>query len=114
MVKTDASGRLSVSFTAATDDHKASEQYMYINASASLPESGEIYGNESVRVFINDIHAAFEANTDEHGRTTLKATLNKIDLSRINDPDNKDSRDFWEIPAYKPSPDRSSTIIMKR
>ena len=55
-----------------------------------------------MRVFINDIHAAFEANTDEHGRTTLKATLNKIDLSRINDPDNKDSRDFLGDPAaYK-------------
>ena len=32
-VKTDANGRLSVSFTAATDDHKTQgEQYMYINA----------------------------------------------------------------------------------
>lgn len=99
-VKTGSNGMLTVPFTATTDNNTAQgEQYVYLNARASLPESGEIYGNESVRVFINDIHAAFEANTDKHGRTTLKATLNKIDLSRINDPENKDAWDFLADPV---------------
>ncbi len=102
-VKTGANGKLVVPFTAQTTDQKAQgEQHLYINANASLPESGEIYSNAYARVFINDIHAAFEANTDDKGKTTLKATVNKIDLSRINKPDNTDRSDFLGAPAaYK-------------
>lgn len=98
--RTNPEGGLTVPFKAVTDDNTAQgEQYVYFNANASLPESGSIYSHDSVRVFINDIHAAFEASTDEYGRTTLKAKLNKIDLSRINAPDNTDFNDFLGDPA---------------
>jgi len=98
-VKTGTNGKLSVPFTPETADEKAQdEQYIYFNASASLPESGHIYSYANVRVFINDIHADFEANTDEKGITTLKATLNKIDLTRLNQPGNTDWSDYLGVP----------------
>lgn len=109
-LKTGNNGKVTVPFTAATSDAKAQgEQYMYINANATLPESGQIYASQYVRVFINDIHAAFESNTDDKGKTTLKATLNKIDLTRINKPGNTNPSDYLGDPvAYK---EISGTII---
>ncbi len=99
-IKTGSTGKLVVPFKAETTDEKAQgEQYIYINANASLPESGEIYSNAYTRVFINDIYAAFEANTDDKGKTTLKAALNKIDLTRINKPGNTNSMDYLGAPA---------------
>lgn len=98
-VKTGSDGKLNIPFTPTTDNEKAQgEQYVYINTRASLPESGDIYANQYVRVFINDIHAAFEAKTDEKGKTTLTAQLNKIDLTRINKPDNTDPMDYLGAP----------------
>jgi len=108
--RTASNGKLVVPFTAQTSDQKAQgEQYMYINANASLPESGEIYSNAYARVFINDIHAAFDVDTDEKGITTLKATVNKIDLSRINKPGNTDMSDFLGDPEA--SKEISGTIV---
>jgi hypothetical protein len=98
--KSGPNGSLTVPFTATTSDDTAQgEQHVYINANASLPESGQIYSHEFVRVFVNDINANFNAVTDKNGKTTLTATLNYIDLSRINNPDNTDPYDYLGAPA---------------
>ncbi len=99
--KTGMDGKLAIPFTAATNDNTAQgEQYMHLNVNASLPESGMIYSNDYVRVFINDIYASFKSNTDKDGKTTLNATLNRIDLSRINNnEDPQNYPDFLGEPA---------------
>ncbi|NLO40647.1 MAG: alpha-2-macroglobulin, partial [Ruminiclostridium sp.] len=105
-VKTGTDGKLTVPFTAKTNDDKAQgEQYIYLNANASLPESGMIRGFDNVRVFINDIYAAFESETDKDGKTTLKATVNEVDLTNINSTDK-----ITEYPDYKGKPVANKTI----
>lgn len=84
-VKTEADGKITIPFKASTSDNTAQgERWVYLNATASLPESGMINGNSYVRVFINDIHASFTSNTDKDGKTLLEAKLNEIDLDKIN------------------------------
>jgi hypothetical protein len=86
--KTGADGKLSIPFTVTTDDDKAQgERSIWLNANASLPESGMISGNEYVRVFINDIHAAFQSYSEKPGEINLKAALNEIVLDRLNNPE---------------------------
>lgn len=86
--KTPADGKLVVPFTAVTNDEEVQgERGVWLNAHASLPESGMIYGSDQVRVFINDIYAAFSTESDEKGRITLNAALNYIDLEPVNNPD---------------------------
>ena len=46
-----------------------------------------ISGNEYVRVFINDIHAAFQSYSEKPGEINLKAALNEIVLDRLNNPE---------------------------
>lgn len=81
-------GNITIPFKATTSDNTAQgERRVYLNATASLPESGMIHGSEYVRVFINDINATFTSSTDKDGITTLEAKLNKINLDKINNPE---------------------------
>ena len=104
-VKTGAGGRLTIPFKAVTGDSKAQgERWVYLNATASLPESGMINGNSYVRVFINDIHASFTSKTDRNGKTTLEAKLNEINLDKINSNTDEESEyngDFLGEPVAR-------------
>ena len=107
-VKTGADGKLTVPFRSVTDDNAAQgEQWVYLHAAASFPESGMISGNSYVRVFINDIHASFNSKTDKDGKTTLEAKLNEIDLDKIN---NKTGDDFGYSEDYLGVPVANKTI----
>jgi hypothetical protein len=59
------------------------EQYYYFSAYAELPESGNIYANDNLRVFFNDIHVALTSNL-KNTSGTVEAQLNFITLDRIN------------------------------
>lgn len=94
-IKTSADGRLVVPFTAKTDDNEVQgERGVWLNAAASLPESGMINGSSYIRVFINDIYAAFSTQSDEKGKITLNAELNFIDLEPLNNPDPDSEQDY--------------------
>lgn len=98
-------GNITIPFKATTSDNTAQgERRVYLNATASLPESGMIHGSEYVRVFINDINATFTSSTDKDGITTLEAKLNKINLDKINNPEKNEEyvEDFLGEPvAFK-------------
>lgn len=100
-VKTDASGKITIPFKAVTKDHTAQDQSMvYLNATASLPESGMINGSSSVWVFINDIYDSFETKTDDNGRIILEGRLNEIDIDKINNSE----EEYWSIKDYLGKP----------
>ena len=87
-VKTGPDGKLNIPYTVTTNDEKAQgKRSIWLNANATLPESGMISGYEYVRVFVNDIHAAFQSYSEKPGEITLKAVLNEIVLDRLNDPE---------------------------
>lgn len=84
-VQTGADGKITIPFRAVTGDKTAQgEQWVYLYANASLPESGMISGNSNVRVFINDIHASFNSAKEKDGKIKLEAKVNEIDLDKIN------------------------------
>jgi hypothetical protein len=64
-----------------------------LNAYAQLPESGEIFGNDSIKVFINDINVDIRCAL-EKDKGTISAKVNKYDLTRLNDNTAKDSNDY--------------------
>lgn len=84
-VKTGADGKITIPFRAETGNTNAQgEQWVYLYATASLPESGMISGDSYVRVFINDIYASFSSNATRDGKVKLEAKLNEIDIDKIN------------------------------
>jgi hypothetical protein len=94
-IKTSNDGKLTVPFTAETTDETAQgERNAWLNATATLPESGMINGNDYIRVFINDIYAAFDTKSDEKGKITLNAKLNLIDLEPLNNPKPEDASNY--------------------
>lgn len=107
-IKTLADGKLTIPFTAETSDEKAQgERGAWLNATASLPESGMINGDNYIRIFINDIYAAFNSNADTEGKVTLNAALNGIDLEPLNNPKSVDSTYY---PDYLGKPVADKTI----
>jgi len=99
-VKTGADGKIVIPFTAETPDVTVQgERWVYLNATASLPESGMISGGAHVRVFLNDIHAAFTSKADKNGRIILEARLNEIDLDRINNSSDEYITDYTGAPV---------------
>ena len=97
-VKTDNEGQAEVVYTPKYSSNMQGETQMFFNSNASLPESGQIYAQGNVRVFMNDINAVISGDYKD-GKATLKAKLNKIVLDRINDGTAKDMGDFLGDPV---------------
>lgn len=57
---------------------------IYFNAFTTLPESGQIYTNSGVKVFMNDIHVQFTTTLDQE-QGVISADVNKIVLEKLND-----------------------------
>ncbi len=81
--KSDNKGQVNVAYMADYVKNTQGIQYVNISAFAKLPESGEIYGNENVRVFVNDINVNIEAKREDK-EGTLSLDVHKYDLSRLN------------------------------
>ncbi|MCT4686029.1 Ig-like domain-containing alpha-2-macroglobulin family protein [Vallitalea sp.] len=89
----DKKGNVSVSYTPKYVDGTQGIKRIRINAYAQLPESGEIYGSEDVRVFINDINVDIDSHI-EGKKGTLAVQVNKYDLTRLNNDTAKDYNDY--------------------
>lgn len=97
-VKTDNTGEAEVTYTPKYSSNIQGETQIFFNSNATLPESGEIYAQGNVRVFMNDINAAISGEYKD-GKAILEAKLNKIILDRINNGTAKDFGDFLGEPV---------------
>ncbi|AGC67529.1 alpha-2-macroglobulin domain protein [Thermoclostridium stercorarium subsp. stercorarium DSM 8532] len=101
-VKTSADGKVTVPFKAEIYDKSAEGEYtVYINATASLPESGMFNGNTHVKVYVNDIYASFSSSLTKTGKVMLEAKLNKIDIDKIN---SSAGDEYWYTEDYLGDP----------
>lgn len=99
-VRTEADGKIIIPFTAETDNNTVQgERWVYMNATASLPESGMISGDSFVRVFINDITASFSSKALKDGKILLEARLSEINLDKINNSTDEFINDYTGAPV---------------
>ncbi|MCT4596972.1 MAG: Ig-like domain-containing protein [Vallitalea sp.] len=93
MKVSDVKGNSKVEYTPKYSQGQQGIINARINAYAKLPESGQIYGNEQFRIFINDINVNIESKRKEK-EGTLSVKVNKYDISRLNDGTAKDHNDY--------------------
>lgn len=86
--KTDINGQNSMDYIQNYHSDYQGLSYIYFSAYASLPESGQIYGNKEVKVFMNDINVKLTSTLKEN-KATIKAEANKIVLDKLNDDDDE-------------------------
>lgn len=94
----DKNGIASVSYIPKYMDGFQGIRTARFNANAELPESGSIYGNEDVRVFINDVNIDIDSTIDDEDMGTLKVQVNKYDLTRLNNNTAENDRDYLGEP----------------
>ncbi len=97
-VKTDLKGNSSVSYTPKYDSNYQGIVQTYFSAYASLPESGQIHGNQSIRVFVNDIHVDLDAKLKDN-TGELSVLVHDIVLDRLNNATAEDEQDFLGQPS---------------
>ncbi|QUI22617.1 Ig-like domain-containing protein [Vallitalea pronyensis] len=105
--KSDTKGQVNVDYKPDYVKDTQGIQHMNISAFAKLPESGEIYGNEDVRVFVNDIHVNIEAKREDK-EGTLSLDVHEYDLSRLNNGTAEHDNDY--LGSVKPGQTITGTI----
>lgn len=95
---TDVDGFARFSYTPKYMSGYQDEVYGGFNASAILPESGELYGSQNIRIFVNDINVDLMTDLDDE-TGTIEASVNTITLDRINDGSAEDRNDFLDKPV---------------
>ncbi|WP_105615271.1 Ig-like domain-containing alpha-2-macroglobulin family protein [Vallitalea okinawensis] len=90
---TDLLGKSVISFTPKYNSGYQDIVFAYANAYARLPESGQIYADETIRVFVNDIHVNIDAKIEDN-KGFVTAQVNEIDLERINNGTAENDYDF--------------------
>lgn len=98
-VKTDDSGQFKVSLMPGVLANAQGEIQANFSTHSTLPESGEITANETVRVFLNDINVKIDSKIIgiEQGQLRqgqLDFKVNDIVLDRINNGTIKDYDDY--------------------
>ncbi len=96
--KTDDSGKITVSYTPSASKSAQGENYASIYAHATLPESGQITADDSVRVFVNDVNVNISTDMKKN-KKTINAVLNDITLDRLNNGTAKDYSDYLSKPT---------------
>jgi alpha-2-macroglobulin len=92
-ITSDDQGQFQVQYTPTYSSDYQGEAYGYFSAFATLPESGEIYGNSSFRVFVNDMHVKVESQLEqETGKINIET--HRITLDRLNDGTAENSEDY--------------------
>ncbi|WP_010245975.1 dockerin type I domain-containing protein [Acetivibrio cellulolyticus] len=89
----DLKGNLGVKYAPSVGSSVQDECTAYLEARATLPESGEIRASSYLRVFVNDIKIQPSGKIKD-GVGTISAQVNKIDLDRINSGTAKNSYDY--------------------
>jgi len=95
---TDIKGNLNIKYTPVLKNKTQGQHSIYLNVRALLPESGEISESDYITVFVNDINVDLSSEIKD-GIGTIKATVNKIVLDRLNNGTAKDSSDFLGDPV---------------
>ncbi|PKM95905.1 MAG: alpha-2-macroglobulin [Firmicutes bacterium HGW-Firmicutes-1] len=83
-MKTDTKGLSKIAYTPQYKEEYQGMNYIYFNAYASLPESGQIDTSSALKVFMNDINVKFTTTLDKD-QGTINAEVNKIVLDKLND-----------------------------
>lgn len=91
----DENGQFSVQYTPTYSSNYQGEVYGYFTAFATLPESGEIYGNTPFRVFVNDMHVKVESRLEQESGTIM-IEAHGINLERLNNGTAEDSEDYLD------------------
>ncbi len=95
--QTDVEGKAQISYQPIKKNTEETIAYCEASVSATLPESGEITGMESFRVFLKD--AELKANAElKSGEGILSGQLHGITLERLNNGTAKDSEDYLDKP----------------
>jgi hypothetical protein len=98
VLTTDLSGEATLNYTNAMGYQEQGIGYEWISAYATLPESGQIWTEDSLRVFINDINVAVETSLEgEDGEVVVQ--VNDITLDRLNDGTAEDDNDYLSDPV---------------
>lgn len=95
---TDIKGVKDIEFTPEYKGGYQDEQYYSFSAYADLPESGNIYINDSFRVFFNDIYVTASGRL-EGRKGFVEIQADTITLDRLNDGTSEDSQDFIDKPV---------------
>lgn len=96
--ETNNDGEFNVDYSPSYSDGYQDEVYAGYSTYASLPESGELFGQLNVRVFVNDLHVDVETTVDE-GIGTIDASVHNIVLDRLNDGTALDAQDYLGQPV---------------
>lgn len=107
--KTDVNGNKKVVFSPKYSDGLQGSGYGYFRAYASLPETGQIYGNEQVQIFYNDVEYTLTTKVEESDGT-FDVIANKIDLTKINNETAKEYKGY----LGEVVPDKKVEVIVYR
>lgn len=91
--KTDRSGKAIISYQSKPGKAHNHLDYGSISVFAKLPESAEIYGHESFRIFLKNINLDATSKIKD-GKGKLEGNVHKIVLDRLNNGTAKDEYDF--------------------
>jgi uncharacterized protein YfaS (alpha-2-macroglobulin family) len=91
---TDDKGLIKISHMPRYSAEEQGEVHGYINAYATLPESGEIYVNEKFRVFNNNININAKGKIENEKNAILDVVINEIDLTKINKGTEENYNDY--------------------
>ena len=97
LVTGDDKGKAEVIYEPGSPAGYQGYQYGGISVYATMPESGEIYAYDEIRIFINDIDVSLETDLDGD-QGTLEVVVNTITLDRLNDGTAEDFMDFLDKP----------------
>ena len=95
---TDEDGNVTMSYTPKYQSGYQGIVYSNLYATATLPESSELYGEKNVLVFVNDIDVVTKASLeDEVG--TVSVDVHSITLDRLNDGTAENQQDYLDQPV---------------
>lgn len=96
-LQSDLNGEAKINYLAPYMSGYQGQTYVNFNAYATLPESGQIFTDHDLRVFINNINVKLNT-TYENGKGTITAEVNKIVLDKLNDSDTENDEDYLGEP----------------
>lgn len=97
-IVTDEEGDATVPYILKDYYNSQGEVYGGFSVYATLPESGELYGNESVRIFVNDVNVDLQTSLEE-GIGKVEVQVDTITLDRLNDKTAENRYDFLDQPV---------------
>lgn len=92
-LQSDVKGEAILEYKAPYIDGYQGLNYINMNTYATLPESGQIYSDLFVKVFMNDINVKLETSKEDT-KGTINVEVNKIVLDKLNDAIDDNDDDY--------------------